>query len=165
MAGGTKEIGEVVQRVVDKVDPFTETDDPVIMYMMERYGFDGEGPLYIEGRIESFTTSYTTKRTGEPDRGRSEYDHDMLTTWARYLPDDLRCDIVINKAGALIREGGHLAVVQEVFRRLGRMTGQTTHDLLVQYQDQVYQEVGKKRRGRVEATKEVRPITKPSTIL
>ena len=114
----------------EKIDPFAESEDPSILYVLKRWGEMGDS-LVIEGRVEAMTATWELKR--------GEYNSENLRSHSRYLPDNLKCDIIIRKPEAeIVTAGGDIGIVGAVFRQFARELGNATFQLMVQHMDAVY---------------------------
>lgn len=139
-------IEEVVQRL-------GETDDPAILYVIERWGNIEVGDtqsLVIEGSVTELYVSWQLKR--------GEYNSEIIHGHIKVRPDNLKCDIVVPKAATEIVEGGDdLAIMEHVFRRIAAQLGVQAQGAMIQHMGNIYAAKEKKAK-RVDA-KEVPTTT------
>lgn len=116
---GEQEANAGIEETIQKLG---ETDDPGILYVIERWGMV-EDQVVIETRITGFDVTWQMHR--------GNYQSDELKGRIKVETENLKCDIVIQKPTAeIIESEGDLGIVGQVYRRFVAEARLQTHEAM-----------------------------------
>lgn len=139
------ETGEETENEIGEVIEFLgAADTSEIRYVLDRWDMKNDR-IVVEGHIEEISVTWTM--------ARGEYQADKTTGTLKLIPDNLKCDIVVEKATAeIVESGGDIGIVGQVVKRLSRELDLRVQGLMAEHFEAVYA-VPKKARGGEKKTK------------